>query len=250
MTAAPPSATAWREATIERIVARTPRVSSVFLRTPMRRHVAGQHVDVRLTAEDGYQAQRAYSIASVPGDPSVELAIEVLPDGEVSPYFHDVARPGDTVEVRGPLGGHFAWSAGDGGPVVMIGGGSGVVPLVSMARDRAQAAREVPALLVHSARTWDDVIFRDELVAMDDAREGLTLAIATTRGPRGRPQDREGRLDASSLAAIVREWGHGPRLAYVCGGDAFVEAMARALVASGMPAAAVRTERYGGGERA
>jgi ferredoxin-NADP reductase len=237
--------TAWREATIERIVRRTPRVKSFFLRAPLRAHVAGQHVDVRLTAEDGYQAQRAYSIASAPGDP-IELAIEELEEGEVSPYFHEVAREGDTVEVRGPIGGHFIWRASDGGPLLMIGGGSGVAPLMAMARDRANTAPGVPALLVYSSRTWDDIIFRDELLRLADRRDGFDLVLTTTRGPRGRAQDHERRLDAALVAQLLAQWGHAPRHAYVCGADAFVESMTHALVQEGIDASRIRAERYGG----
>src|SRR4051812_15955040 len=180
------SVTAWHEATIERIVRQTPRVKSFFLRTSMRSHVAGQHVDVRLTAEDGYQAQRAYSIASAPGADVLELAIEELEEGEVSPYFHEVAREGDTFDVRGPLGGHFIWRVSDGGPLLLIGGGSGVAPLMAMVRERANVARDVPTLLVYSSRTWEDVIFRDELVRLHDLGDGFDLVLVTTRGPRGR----------------------------------------------------------------
>lgn len=236
---------AWHAATIERIVARTPRVKSFFLRTPLRRHVAGQHLDVRLTAGDGYRAQRAYSIASAPGA-AIELAIEELDEGEVSPYFHEVARVGDAFEARGPLGGHFVWGARDGGPLLLVGGGSGIAPLMSMLRERAQAAPDVPALLVYSTRTWEDVIFRDELVAAHEARAGVELVLTTTRGPRGRPQDHERRLDAALLRAALAGWGRVPRHAYVCGGDAFVEAVTKALVRDGLPAAQIRAERYGG----
>src|SRR5206468_10076052 len=149
----------WHEAVIERIVHRTPRITSVFLRAPIGAHVAGQHVDVRLTAPDGYQAQRSYSIASAPGTEAIELAIERLEHGEVSPFFHEVARPGDTVEVRGPIGGHFVWRAEDGGPILLIAGGSGIVPLMAIARHRATAALETIALLVYSARTWEELVF-------------------------------------------------------------------------------------------
>ena len=238
----------WQEAVIERIVVQTPRVKSFFLRTPIVRHVAGQHLDVRLTAEDGYQAQRAYSIASAPGA-AVELAIEELSDGEVSPYFHEVARAGDAFEVRGPLGGHFVWDARDAGPVLLVGGGSGVAPLVSMVRERNQAAARVPMLLVYSSRTWEDVIFRDELVAAHAARNGFDLVIVTTRGPRGRPGDLERRLDAGLVASLLASWEQVPRTSYVCGADAFVEAIAKALVAHGAPPRSVRTERYGGPAR-
>ncbi len=139
MSAVPTASTAWQQAVIERIVAQTPRVVSVFLRTTIGRYEAGQHVDVRLSAPDGYQAQRSYSIASAPGAPSVELAIERLEEGEVSPYFHEIAQPGDAFEIRGPIGGHFVWRAEDGGPVLLVGGGSGVVPLMAMARHRGCA---------------------------------------------------------------------------------------------------------------
>jgi ferredoxin-NADP reductase len=237
--------TAWREARIERIVRQTPRVKSFFLRTPLRAHVAGQHVDVRLTADDGYQAQRAYSIASAPGD-LVELAIEELEEGEVSPYFHEVAREGDTFEVRGPLGGHFIWRASDGGPLLLIGGGSGVAPLMAMVRDRANTARNVPTLLVYSSRTWEDIIFRDELVRLHDRGDGFELVLTTTRGPRGRAGDFERRLDPTLVSQILAAWGHSTRHAYVCGADAFVEAVTRTLVRDGIEASRIRAERYGG----
>jgi len=238
----------WQQAVIERIVVQTPRVKSFFLNTPIERHVAGQHLDVRLTAEDGYAAQRAYSIASAPGS-TIELAIEELAEGEVSPYFHEVAQVGDTVEVRGPLGGHFVWSAHEGGPVLLVGGGSGVAPLMSIVRERNRSAPEVPMLLVYSSRTWDDVIFREELVEAHAARNGFDLVLATTRGRRGRPGDLERRLDAGLVASILDGWGHAPRTSYVCGADAFVEAVAKALVAHGVGPASVRTERYGGPAR-
>ena len=240
--------TFWQQAAIERIVVRTPRVKSFLLRTPIERHVAGQHLDVRLTAADGYQAQRAYSIASAPGE-AIELAIEELAEGEVSPYFHEVAQAGDTFEVRGPLGGHFVWDAHDGGPVLLVGGGSGVAPLMSMVRERNRAAPRVPMLLVYSSRTWEDVIFRDELVGAHALRNGFDLVLATTRGPRGRTGDFERRLDAPLVASILAAWGHAPRIAYVCGADAFVEAIAKALVAQGLAPQTVRTERYGGPAR-
>jgi len=244
--AAAAPATVWHEATIERIVRQTPRVKSFFLRTALRPHIAGQHVDVRLTAEDGYQAQRAYSIASAPGAVRLELAIEELEEGEVSPYFHEVAREGDTFEVRGPLGGHFIWGANDGGPLLLVGGGSGVAPLMAMVRERDHLARDVPLLLVYSSRTWEDVIFRDELLRLHDKRDGFDLVLVTTRGPRGREHDHERRLDIPLLGQILAAWGHEPRHAYICGADAFVESVARALVQGGIEAAKIRTERYGG----
>lgn len=238
-------ATAWAEATLERIERQTSRVKSFFVRAPLHAHVAGQHVDVRLTAPDGYQAQRSYSIASAPGQP-LELAIEELPEGEVSSYFHEVAQPGDTFEIRGPIGGHFVWRAADGGPLLLVGGGSGVAPLMAIARERLRAAPDVPALLVYSARTWDEVIFREELLRAEAAGAGFGLVLVTTRGPAQRAGDLERRLDAARVAGLLSRWGHAPQHAFVCGADAFVETVANALVDAGIAAPHVRTERYGG----
>ncbi|TIS97147.1 FAD-binding oxidoreductase, partial [Mesorhizobium sp.] len=166
MSDGPAAQSPWQTVTIRRIEKRTPRVTSFFLR-PSRpfAYRAGQHVDVRLTAPDGYQARRSYSIASAPeSGETIELAIERLEDGEVSPFFHEVAAVDDEVELRGPLGGHFVWSDSDGGPLLLVGGGSGVVPLMAMIRHRAARKSAVPAALVFSSRIWDEVIFRDELI--------------------------------------------------------------------------------------
>lgn len=236
----------WQQAVIQRIVARTPRIASVFLQAPLNRSIAGQHVDVRLTADDGYQAQRSYSIASAPGGDVVELAIERLDDGEVSPYFHDVARPGDTIEVRGPIGGHFIWRASDGGPVLMVGGGSGVVPLVAIVRDWLTTQPGTPLMLVHSARTWDELAFRDELLDYEARRPEFTFVAITTRGPRMRATDFDRRLDPALLRELLTRWGMSARHVYACGSNAFVEAAAASLVAQRVPAAIIRTERYGG----
>ena len=195
---APAPAARWTEARITRIERRTPRLSSVFLQAALAPHVAGQHVDVRLTAPDGYQAQRSYSIASAPGAAEIELAIERLDDGEVSPYFHEVAQPGDTIEVRGPIGGHFIWRPEDGGPVLLVAGGSGIAPLMAIARAWSSAAATTPMLLFYSARTWDDLVYRDELLAMATRTAAFTFVAATTRGPQAaaaglRPPARRGR---------------------------------------------------------
>lgn len=236
----------WLSATIERIERRTPRILSFFFRVPLGRYVAGQHVDIRLTAPDGYRAQRSYSIASAPGSDLLELAIERLEDGEVSPYFHDVAAVGDVIEMRGPLGGHFVWRTGDGGPVLLIGGGSGVVPLASIVRERAATAPEVPALLVTSARTWDELLYRDEMTAAAADQPGLTVVRVTTREPPRGPGDFGRRLDPALLARIVDDWGLTPRRVYVCGSNVFVEAVTTGLIASGISPDLIRTERYGG----
>jgi ferredoxin-NADP reductase len=236
----------WQEAVIERIVPQTARVISIFLQVPLAPHAAGQHLDVRLTAPDGYQAQRSYSIASAPGAGSIELAIERLEDGEVSPYFHEVAQPGDSIDVRGPIGGHFIWRAEDGGPILLIGGGSGVVPLMAMLRYRATMAPVTPALLVYSARTWEELIFREELLSAAAREPNLALRVTTTRGPRQRPDDFERRLDRPLLRDILTGWGRTPRHAYVCGSNAFVEAVTTNLVLETLPPEHIRAERYGG----
>jgi ferredoxin-NADP reductase len=231
---------------IERIERRTPRVASLFLRAALERSLAGQHVDVRLTAPDGYQAQRSYSIASAPGEPLIELAVERLDDGEVSPYFVDVAQPGDVIEVRVPLGGHFIWREVDGGPLLLVAGGSGVAPLMAMLRHRARAAPETDALLVYSARTWEELIFRDELLRAAERDPHFRLVITTTRAARHRPADLERRLDRHVLRDVLAEWGTSPSRTYVCGSTPFVEAVANALVDEGVAPDRVWTERYGG----
>lgn len=235
----------WREAVIERIEQRTPRVKSFFLRAPIAPHQAGQHVDVRLTAPDGYAAQRSYSIASAPGDDTIELTLERLEDGEVSTFLHDVAVVGDTIELRGPIGGHFIWRAELGGPLLLVAGGSGVVPLMSILRARAATDR-AEALLVYSARSWDDLIFRDELLEMERVDPRFALTITTTRELPRRPTDLNARLDAERLRLILSGWGSTPAHVYACGATAFVEVVTRALMTDGIAAERVRTERFGG----
>ncbi len=237
----------WQAATIAAIVPRTVRVTSYFFRlaAPFAFR-AGQHVDVRLTAPDGYQAQRSYSIASAPEDGGdLELAIERLDDGEVSPYFHDVAMVGDTVELHGPIGGHFVWSVGDGGPLLLLGGGSGVVPLMAMIRHRAARGAGVPAILAYSARTWDEVIFRDELLALHDRRDGFDLVLAMTREAARRAVDQSRRIDAAMILDLLARLPQRPGRVFVCGSNPFVTAAADGLVEAGIPAAGIRIERYG-----
>jgi ferredoxin-NADP reductase len=228
----------WRPAVIVRIEARTRRMRSYFLHAPLGRHVAGQYIDVRLTAPDGYQARRSYSIASRPGAAELELAIALQDDGEVSAWFHDVARPGDTIEVRGPLGGHFIWNDPSVGPVLLVAGGSGVVPLVSIAR-AWHAAPAVPMLLLHSARTPETLAFAPELSSVAGADPRFTYIPVVTRGETGR------RIDAALLGEVLDRWGQVPALCYVCGPTGFVEALAQMLVARGVPHRAIRTERFG-----
>ena len=217
----------------------TPRVRSIVLDPPdWGGHLAGQHVDVRLTAEDGYQAQRSYSIASSPEQERLEITVERLPDGEVSPYLVDELRPGDELELRGPIGGYFVWEASTGGPLLLVAGGSGVVPFRSMLRHRAAAGSDVPARLLYSSRSFDEVIYREEWEGLADVR--LTLTREQPEGWTGYAR----RIDAELLAEVA--WPSGERpLVYVCGPTAFVEAAAEALVALGHDPARIKTERFG-----
>jgi ferredoxin-NADP reductase len=243
----PLARTPWQMATITKVVRQTPRVTSFFFKPSAPFHYkAGQHVDVRLTAPDGYRAQRSYSIASAPEDGDVfELAIEHLTAGEVSSYFHEVAAAGDDIELRAPLGGHFIWSVKDGGPLLLIGGGSGVVPLMSMLRHRAQQASTVPAVLLLSARNWDDVIFRDELIALHDRRDGFDLVLTLTREAPRRPGDYARRIDRAIIDNALAMFGAPPTQIFICGNNPFVETASSVLVDAGLPSSSVKTERYG-----
>ena len=220
------------------LVDETPRVRSIVLDPPdWAGHRAGQHVDVRLTAEDGYQAQRSYSIASAPEDEHLALTIERLDDGEVSPYLAGELRPGDELELRGPIGGYFVWEESLGGPLLLVGGGSGVVPLRAMLRHHAAVASDVPARLLVSARTLADVIYHAELDTFDTH---LTLTRESSDAWTGR----RGRVDAALLAEVAWPASDQP-LVYVCGPTGFVEAVASTLVAMGYDAGRIRTERFG-----
>jgi len=243
-----PGRLVWQEATVTRIVAETPSVKSfAFALSEPWSFVAGQHVDVRLTAPDGYQAERSYSIASAPGGAgAIELAIEKLDDGEVSPFFHDVVEVGDRIEMRGPIGGHFNWAPEDGGPVLLVGGGSGVVPLVSMLRHRARAASVVPMTLVYSARSFDEVVFRDELLARAAAEPAFSLRLTLTREPAPVAGHRRGRIDRAFIGEALAGFAGPPERCFVCGATAFVEVAAMFLIEAGIAPAAIRTERYGG----
>jgi len=240
----------WQEATVTAIVDHSPTVKSFFLvaDAPLP-HMAGQHVDLRLTAPDGYRAERSYSIGSAPGSDAVELVIERLGDGEVSPFFHDVVEVGDTIELRGPIGGHFNWSPEDGGPVLLVGGGSGVVPLMSILRHRAVAGTGIRFVLVYSVRRWHDVIFRDELLRYAKELDDFSLILTLTREAAPPPGVHSGRIDRALIAeALAKLEGTAPRLTFVCGGTPFVEAASMLLVEMGVPFKSIRTERYGGSE--
>jgi len=245
-------ATEWQNGVIRRITPRTARVKSFFFELPQPfAFLAGQHVDVRLTAPDGYQVERSYSIASAPETPGwLELTIERLEDGEVSPFFHDVAAVGDEIELRGPFGGYFIWSAQDVGPVVLAGGGSGIVPLMCIVRHRFERRSRTPMVLLFSARTWDDIIYREELLALADRKNGFELAIALTReaagtsSPRIAPYAR--RIDADMAREILARLPALPMHAYLCGSNPFVEAAAQSLLEAQVPKERIRIERYGG----
>jgi ferredoxin-NADP reductase len=200
-------------------------------------HLAGQHVDVRLTAEDGYQAQRSYSIASAPEDEHLVLTVERLEDGEVSPYLTETLQPGDELELRGPIGGYFVWQESLGGPLLLVGGGSGIVPLRAMLRHHHAVGSDVPARLLYSSRTREDLIYREELAGFDAT---ITLTREQPEGWTGHT----GRVGTELLAEVA--WPPAERpLVYVCGPTGFVEGVADALVALGHEPARIRTERFG-----
>ena len=222
----------------------TPRVMTLRLESDAwPGHLPGQHVDVRLTAEDGYQAQRSYSIASAPAAGHLDLTIEEIADGEVSPYLSEELRPGDRLELRGPIGGYFTWTEANGGPLLLVAGGSGVAPLMSMLRYRAAIGSAIPATLLYSSRSWDEIIYREEL-----ERLGADPAVRVIHTlTRSHPDDWDGytrRIDAAMLEDAAGEPEPG-RLAYVCGPTQLVENVASDLVALGYPPARVKTERFG-----
>ncbi|HET6813228.1 MAG TPA: ferredoxin reductase [Actinomycetota bacterium] len=235
----------WRLANVVEVRPETDRVVTLALEVPdWDGHLPGQHVDVRLTAEDGYRAERAYSIASSPDGGRIELAVERLEDGEVSPYLAGELRPGDQLELRGPVGGYFVWEPGRGGPLLLVAGGSGVAPLMAMVRYRAATGRKVPARLLYSSRTEEDVIFREELERLADAGDGLTVTHALTRAQPPGWAGYARRIDAVMLEEVGWRPGERP-LIYVCGPTRLVEAVAGDLVALGHDPVRVKTERFG-----
>jgi ferredoxin-NADP reductase len=243
-----PAPLAWRVATVRAVSDASPRARTLLLDVPgWPGHRAGQHVDVRLVAEDGYQAQRSYSIASAPEDAGVALVVERLDDGEVSPYLADVLRPGDGLEVRGPIGGYFAWDVRAGGPLLLVAGGSGVVPLLAMLRHHAHAdaaTRErVPVRLLYSARAWDDVIDRAELERLN-GQPGVDVVFTLTRDAPPTWAGFRRRVDRAMLEAVHWPPSSAPR-AFVCGPTPFVESVATLLVELGHDPLRVRTERFG-----
>jgi ferredoxin-NADP reductase len=234
----------WQLARVVELIDETPATRSIVLEPPAwPGHRAGQHVDVRLTAEDGYQAERSYSIASAPEDEHLVLTVERLDDGEVSPYLTGELRPGDELELRGPIGGYFVWEEKLGGPLLLLAGGSGIVPLRSILRHRGATESTVPARLLYSSRRLDEVIYRDELGRLDshgavDVR--FTLTREQPEGWRGYKR----RIDEELLREVA--WSPDDRpLVYVCGPTAFVELAATTLVQLGHEPGRIRTERFG-----
>jgi ferredoxin-NADP reductase len=231
----------WQTATVGPVTDETPTVRTLRLEVPdWPGHRAGQHVDIRLTADDGYQAERAYSIASAPGEP-LTITVERLDDGEVSPYLTEEAQPGDQLEVRGPIGGYFVWGAESGGPLLLAAGGSGVVPLRAIVRHRSRVGSSVPVKLLYSSRSFQDVIYSSEL---DFPPDGVEVIQTLTRSQPPSWHGYARRVDRQMLAEVA--WSTADRpLAYVCGPTSFVESVAAGLVGLGYPAERVKTERFG-----
>jgi ferredoxin-NADP reductase len=242
--AALPGRLIWQLGRVAELIDETPQTKSLRLELDnWAGHRAGQHVDVRLTAQDGYQAERSYSIASAPEDPGLVLTVERLPDGEVSPYLVDVLMPGDQLELRGPIGGYFVWEASSGGPLLLVAGGSGIVPFRAILRHWAAQDGQTPVRMLYSARSLEDVIYRDELMRLADQHE-VEIRLALTRRWPENWDGHRGRIDP----ALLEESAFAPAefpLTYVCGPTAFVEVVAQALVSLGHPPSRIKTERFG-----
>ena len=242
---AQPARLEWRAARVVSTREETPHVRTLVLNVPeWPGHRAGQHLDLRLTAEDGYQAQRSYSIASAPNVPHVELTIERLEDGEVSPYLADVVRASDVIEVRGPIGGYFVWEPGGERPLGLIAGGSGIVPLMSMLRYRAALGNTTAARMLYSARNAEELIYSRELADLAGRADGVDVTYTLTRA---RPAGWHGysrRIDREMLSEVL--WpSTDVAVFYVCGPTPMVEAVANLLVALGHPPRDILTERFG-----
>jgi ferredoxin-NADP reductase len=235
----------WRHARVVELIDETADVRSIVLDPPdWPGHQAGQHVDVRLTAEDGYQAQRSYSIASAPEDDHLVLTVERLADGEVSPYLVGELRVGDELELRGPIGGYFVWDVSLGGPLLLVGGGSGIVPLRAMLYHRAALRSVVPVRLLYSERTLADVIYREELIGVEADHQGADIRLTLTREQPAGWHGYVGRIDRGLLEEVA--WAPSERpISYVCGPTGLVEAVASTLVELGHEASRIKTERFG-----
>ena len=241
----PPVPGAWRSARLTSKRRETARAASLaFEVVPWPGHRPGQHIDVRLTAEDGYHAERSYSIASPPEDMGVEITVDRLEDGEVSPFLVDDMQDGDTLEVRGPIGGWFAWDVRDGGPLLMMAGGSGIVPLMAMLRHRRRRASTIPARLLVSVRTEADLFYTNELAELQAAGDGFELFVTLTREAPAGWSGLTGRISREMLAGVVWPSPDSTRV-FICGPNAFVEKAGWIIVDLGYPPAHVRTERFG-----
>jgi ferredoxin-NADP reductase len=236
----------WRVGEVAALIDETPRVRSVVMSVPdWPGHLAGQHVDVRLTADDGYQTQRSYSIASPPDDGArVTVTVERIDDGEVSPFLAGEVRIGDMLEFRGPIGGYFVWEVAIGGPLLLVAGGSGICPLMAMLRHRAARGSAVPTRLLYSARSMDDLIYRDELDRLAATGDGLEVRYTLTREQPPGWSGYQRRIDRDMLVDVAwPPWEHA--LTFVCGPTPLVESVAEALVQLGHDAARIKTERFG-----
>jgi len=235
----------WQLADVTGLVDETPRIRTIELDAPgWPGHLPGQHIDVRLTADDGYQAQRSYSIATPADGSRLAISVEQIEDGEVSPYLAGELRAGDKLELRGPIGGHFVWEPSRGGPLLLAGGGSGVAPLMAMLRERVATGSWVSVRLLASSRSWDDVVYRSELERIGGDAMGIEIVHTLTRS---QPPDWTGfarRVDLDMLAEVAWPPTDSP-LCYVCGPTNFVETVASALVELGHAPEKVRTERFG-----
>ena len=235
----------WRVAEVGKIVDETPRVKSLLLDVPgWPGHRPGQHVDVRLTADDGYQAQRSYSVASEPETARLMLTVELIEGGEVSPYLTSDIRSGDKFELRGPIGGYFIWTVAIGGPLLLVAGGSGIAPLMSMLRYRAAAKITTPALLLYSSRTYEDIIYRKELDRMAARNDGLTVIYTLTRRQPPRWSGGARRIDRSMLAQVAPSVMARPKI-FICGPTSLVESAAQSLLELGYERNLIKTERFG-----
>jgi ferredoxin-NADP reductase len=235
----------WQSAVVSDIVVETPRVKSLVLNVHgWKGHLPGQHVDIRLTAEDGYQAQRSYSIASPPEDESLRLTVEEVADGEVSPYLVRDLRLGDRLELRGPIGGYFVWTVAIRGPLCLVAGGSGIAPLMAMLRHRERRGRPFAAALLYSSRTFQDIIYREELETMMRSNADLRVVHTLTRSqPTGWMGPRR-RIDTRLLEDSCFSPEQNPHI-FVCGPTSFVETAADLLVKLGHDPSAIKTERFG-----
>jgi ferredoxin-NADP reductase len=235
----------WRAAEVKAVVPETKRVTTLVLDVPgWPGHLPGQHVDLRLTGEDGSRAERLYSIASPPEDPHVALTIERIEEGEVSPYLVSEIRPGDRFELRGPIGGHFVWTASQGGPLFLIAGGSGVVPLMAMLRHRAAVGSTVPAVLLYSSRTLEDVIYREELARLAREGEGLRVVHTLTRAQPPGWTGGARRIDREMLAEVGVPPSARPHV-FICGPTSLVESAGQLLIDLGHEPGLIKTEQFG-----